>query len=145
VKINEAGLTLIKSFESLELQSYPDPATSAEPWTVGYGHTGPEVHPGMTITEAEADAILAADVQAVEHCVSEAVGQHVNENEFSSCVSLAFNIGCKAFRASTLARMLREGQNEAAADQFLRWNKAAGREMAGLTRRRRAERELFLS
>lgn len=145
MKINDAGLTLIKSFEALELKAYPDPATGGDPWTVGYGHTGPEVHPGMEITEAEADAILAADVQAFEHCVGEAVGQHVNENEFSACVSLAFNIGCKAFRTSTLARMLREGQNEAAADQFLRWNKAAGRVMAGLTRRREAERALFLS
>lgn len=144
MKINDAGLALIKSFESLRLDSYPDPATGGDPWTVGYGHTGPEVHPGMTITEAEADALLAADVATFEQCVNDAVGAHVNENEFGACVSLAFNIGCAAFRKSTLARLLREGRNEEAAEQFLRWNRAGGREMAGLTRRRRAERDLFL-
>lgn len=144
MKINDAGLELIKSFEGLRLDAYPDPATGGEPWTIGYGSTR-DVVPGMTITQEEADERLRADVATFEECVERAVGQHVNENEFAACVSLAFNIGCTNFRTSTLANLLRQGRNEEAAHQFVRWNRAAGKVMAGLTRRREAERDLFLS
>lgn len=145
MKINDAGLSLIKEFEGLRLESYPDPATGGDPWTIGVGHTGPEVVPGMTITEAEADEYLRSDIARFERCVEDAVGPHVNDNEFAACVSLAFNIGCEAFRKSTLAVLLRAGRNDEAALQFVRWNRAAGKVMAGLTRRREAERDLFLS
>lgn len=145
MKISDAGVALIKEFEGCELTAYPDPATGGDPWTVGYGHTGPEVAPGMTITEQDAEDILRADLQAFEHCVEQAVGAHVNEAEFSACVSLAFNIGCANFKSSTLVKMIRAGNMQGAADQFPRWNKAAGKVMAGLTRRRLAERDLFLS
>lgn len=145
MNISQAGLDLIKSFESLELKAYPDPATGGDPITIGYGHTGPEVHLGMTITEEEAEDLLRQDVGKFEECVEQAVGANVMQQEFDACVSLAFNIGCGNFKTSTLVKMIRAGNMAGAAQQFIRWNKANGHTMAGLTRRREAERDLFLS
>lgn len=145
MNISDEGLSIIKSFEGLRLKAYPDPATGGDPITIGYGHTGPEVHLGLTITEDEADEFLLADLEKFEHCVEDCVGQHVSDPEFSACVSLAFNIGCGNFSKSTLVKKIRAGDMMGAGDEFLKWNKAAGKEMPGLTRRRQAERALFLS
>lgn len=145
MKITNAGLDLIKSFESLELDAYPDPATGGDPITIGYGHTGPEVQLGMSITAEQADEYLREDVAKFEQCVEAAVGAFVMDEEFSACVSLAFNIGCRNFQQSTLVRMIRAGNMVGASNEFLRWDRAAGKVMPGLTRRRKAERELFLS
>lgn len=146
MKISNAGLDLIKQFEGLRLESYPDPGTGGDPWTVGVGHTGPEVMPGMTITEEEADEFLRSDVAAFEKCVSNAAaGIPLTQGQFDALVCWTFNVGCVAMRSSTLMRKLRSGDEDGAADEFLRWNKAGGRVMAGLTRRRQAERELFLT
>lgn len=145
MNISQAGIELIKEFEGLRLEAYPDPATGGDPWTIGVGHTGPEVVPGLVITEEQADEYLRDDLETFEQCVETAVGPHVNDAEFSACVSLAFNIGCNNFRTSTLVKMIRAGNMAGAADQFLRWNRANQKVMAGLTRRREAERDLFLS
>lgn len=139
MKIGPAGLALIKSFESLRLEAYL-PTPDDVP-TIGYGHTE-GVQMGDVWTEAEADAALLEDVAKFEACVEKAVNVPMRQNEFDACVSLAFNIGCKAFRDSTLVRMLNDGEN-GAADQFLRWDKQAGKRLRGLTRRREAERDLF--
>lgn len=143
MKINAAGIQLIKEFEGCELEAYPDPATNGDPWTVGVGHCGPEVKPGMTITEAEAYGFLTSDLEKFEACVESAIEVPMTENQFSACVALAFNIGCKAFKNSTLVQLMNNGNPVAAQQQFRRWNKAAGKEMAGLTRRREAEANLF--
>jgi lysozyme len=145
MKISDAGIALIKEFEGLELTAYPDPATGGDPWTIGVGHTGPEVVPGLTITEEQADEYLREDLERFEQCVDAAVGQYVQQHEFDACVSLAFNVGCANFKSSTLVKMIRAGNLRGAADQFLRWNKANGKIMDGLTRRREAERDLFLT
>lgn len=144
MQITDAGIALIKSFEGLRLEAYPDPATGGDPWTIGYGSTL-GVTPGMVITEEQAEERLRADLERFERCVEKAVGDYVNESEFSACVSLAFNIGCGAFEKSTLVRLIKAGDMDGAALQFRRWNKANGKPMAGLTRRREAERALFLS
>lgn len=144
MKISDDGIALIKEFEGLRLEAYPDPATGGDPWTIGVGHTGPEVQPGLVISEEEADEFLRADLAKFERCVSLAVND-VTQHQFDACVSLAFNIGCGNFGKSTLVRKIAQGDISGAADEFLRWNKAAGRVMAGLTRRREAERALFLS
>lgn len=146
MKISDEGIALIKEFEGLELNSYPDPGTGGDPWTVGYGHTGPEVRPGMTITEQEAEDMLRADLQAFENCVSNAcAGIAMTQAQFDALVCWTFNVGCNAMRGSTLLRKLRSGDEDGAAAEFLRWNRSGGRVMAGLTRRRQAERDLFLS
>lgn len=142
MKISDEGIKLIKEFEGTRLEAYVCPAGVL---TIGTGHTGPEVHLGLVISEDEATEFLRADLERFERCVESAVGQHVAQCEFDACVSLAFNIGCGAFGKSTLVRKIRSGDYAGAADEFLRWDKAAGKTMKGLTRRRQAERALFLS
>jgi len=143
VNLSAAGLALIQSFEGLSLAAYPDPGTGGEPWTIGYGHTG-GVKPGQTCTQAQAEAWLAADTQSAVRGVDSAIRVPVTQNQFDACVSLAYNIGLGNFRASTLLKLLNASRYAEAADQFLRWNRAAGKVLAGLTKRRAIERAYFL-
>lgn len=142
MRISKEGLRLIKAFEGLRLHAYQD---IAGVWTVGYGHTGNDVQAGLVISEEDAEQLLMNDVAKFEDCVNDAVLVHLNETEFDACVSLAYNIGCSAFQASTLLKLLNQDNREAAARQFLRWNKAAGKVVEGLTNRRRAEMEMFIA
>lgn len=138
-RISKAGLELIQRFEGLRLAAYRD---AVGVWTIGWGHTR-TVRPGMKITRAEAEALLKEDVARFELCVESAVGRMINQNQYDALVSFAFNVGCSAMRRSTLVRKLRAGDELGAANEFGRWDKAGGRVLAGLTRRRAAERELF--
>lgn len=144
VKTGEAGKALIQSFEQCRLTAYPDPGTGGEPITIGWGHTG-GVKLGDTCTQEEADAWFAADLAKFEDCVNDALENETLQRRFDALVSLAYNIGCKAISGSTLIKLMNAGDIEGAASQFGRWNKAGGKVMAGLTRRRQAERDLFLS
>lgn len=144
-RINQAGLELIKAAEGCEFTAYPDPGTGGDPWTIGYGHTGPEVKPGLTITQAIANAYLALDCAKFEKAVSGMVTIPVTDNQFSALVSFAYNVGPGNLKASTLLKKLNAKDIPGAADEFLKWNKAAGKVLAGLTKRREAERKLFLS
>jgi lysozyme len=142
MKISDKGLNLIKSFEGCELEAYPDPGSGGDPWTIGFGHTG-KVFPGMKITAEEAERFLEMDVEHFERCVEEMLEVEVSQDQFDALVCFAYNVGCKALQGSTLLRLVNSRQFEAAAQQFLRWNKAGGKVLAGLTRRRQAESELF--
>lgn len=143
-----AGRKSITAHEGNVLTAYPDPATGGEPWTIGVGHTSaaglPKVVKGMRITAAESDEILSRDLKTFEAGVRSAVKVPLNQNAFDALVSLAFNIGVGAFSKSTLVRKLNSGDRLGAADQFLVWNKAAGKPMQGLSARRASERKLFL-
>jgi lysozyme len=139
MKISPDGLTLIKTFEGLKLTAYLCPAGVP---TIGYGTTA-GVTLGQAITAAEAERLLREDVAAFERGVSEAVKVPLEQHEFDALVSFAYNVGLGAFRTSTLLRLLNRGDKESAAKQFDRWNKANGKPLAGLTRRRAAERKLF--
>ena len=134
---------LIEHFEGCELKAYPDPATGGDPWTIGYGHTGPEVHPGMVITQAEADALLRQDAEKVAKQVAPMVHVPLSQQEFDALVCFVFNVGIGNFAKSTLLKKLNAGDYDGAANELPKWNKAEGKVMAGLTRRREAERELF--
>jgi GH24 family phage-related lysozyme (muramidase) len=138
---NQAGLDLIKSFEGLHLKSYLCPA---KVWTIGWGSTGSDIGPNMTWTQEQAEARLRADLETFEKAIEAAISVPVTDNQFSAIVSLAYNVGINAVRKSTLLKLLNSKDYQGAADQFLRWNKAGGKELAGLTRRRNAERSLFL-
>ena len=142
MKTNIEGFALIKAAEGCRLKAYPDPGTGAEPFTIGYGHTR-NVNPGDTITKEQADFMLAIDLQKFEDHVSELVKVPINENQFAALVSLCYNIGAEALAGSTLLRLLNSGAYDNAAAQFLTWNHAGGKVMAGLTRRREAEKALF--
>ncbi len=141
--LSQAGVDLIKQFEGLELKAYPDPATGAEPWTIGIGHTG-GVRPGDVITEARAEQLLRQDVGRFELAVRKYCPV-TTQPQFDALVSFAFNVGEDNLKDSTLRRMHNEGNYSGAAGQFGRWNKANGRVMAGLTRRRAAEASLYRS
>ncbi len=144
-EVNQAGVDLIRRFEGCRLDAYPDPGTGGDPWTIGYGATGPGIAPGVVWTQEEAEARLVEDIAQFAGAVERALTVPVSANEFAAMVALAFNIGAGAFKKSTLLRLVNDGHFEAAAEQFLRWNRAGGREMPGLTRRRQAERQLFLT
>lgn len=144
-KINEAGLNLLKQFEGCVLHAYPDPGTGGDPWTIGYGHTGPEVKPGLVITQAQADALLCGDLSGVEQFVNDHVTHSLTPNQFSALVSFTYNVGEGAFEDSTLLRLVNQGNIAAAAQQFARWTYGGGRQLPGLVRRRAAEAQLFLT
>lgn len=139
MKLSDTGLALIKEFEGLKLNAY---FCSAGVLTIGWGTTA-GVKPGDKITEAQAEEMLRADVVKFERGVFDAVKVPLAQHQFDALVVLAYNIGLGAFRTSTLLRLLNKGELSAAASQFDRWNKAGGKTLAGLTRRRAAERKLF--
>lgn len=142
---SKACADLVKSFEGCILKAYPDPATGGDPWTIGVGHTGPEVKPGVIWTQAQADAALEADLARFARGVWNATGEkETTQNRFDSLVSFSFNVGLGNLLNSTLLRLHNKGDYAGAAEQFLRWDKANGKRMAGLTRRRQAERSLYL-
>lgn len=146
MKITPEGIALIKQFESLSLTSYLCPAGV---WTIGYGHTGPAVAKGQTITATDAEAMLADDIARFDtfvklKCPTATPAQH------SAMVCLAFNIGVGGFRTSSVLRLHNAGDVAGAARAFALWNKATNAggkkvELRGLTRRRAAEAALYLS
>lgn len=144
-KINKAALDLIKSFEGLKLTAYLDIVGVP---TIGYGCTHgltkADVDGKRTITEAEAEEMLMSELAKFEAGVENCVNVQINENQFGALVAFSYNVGTGALQKSTLLKMLNSGDISGAAEQFLRWNKAGGKEVAGLTRRRQAERSLFL-
>ncbi|HTH53547.1 MAG TPA: lysozyme [Edaphobacter sp.] len=140
LKYSSAGLELTKQFEGCELTAYQD---QVGVWTIGYGHTGTDVKKGLTITEEQASTLLAADVSWAVTCVNKSVKVAVNQNQFDAMVDFVFNLGCASFGQSTLLRLLNAGNFSDAAKEFLRWNRAGGKVVAGLTRRRQAEMALF--
>jgi lysozyme len=141
MQINQEGLDLIKEFEGCRLEAYLCPANI---WTIGYGHTK-TAEMGMVITEAEAEVLLRDDLKDAEAAVDQLVTATINDNQFSALVSFVFNVGAGAFEGSTLLSLLNTNADAAiVANQLRRWNKAGDRELRGLTRRRQAERALFL-
>lgn len=136
-KINKRGLDLIKSFEKCKLNAYLD--IGGIP-TVGWGHTGPEVVIGTVFNQQQADAQLQTDLEKfyqLDHYLSE----DVNENQYSALVCLAYNIGLKALKTSTLIKKI--NNKEKPDKEWLQWSHVNGKVVDGLTRRRKAELELF--
>lgn len=162
-EINRAGLELIKSFEGIpdgdpttvNVDAYLDPVGI---WTIGWGHAirdgntflrgrenkarARELYPdGLTLPQAE--ALLRGDLLDTSRDVEAALGVETNDNQFAALVSFAFNLGVSNLRKSTLLRLVNEEDFAGASKEFGRWNKAGGKELAGLTRRRAAEAALF--
>ena len=141
MNISQQGIDLIKSFEGCRLTAYDD---GVGVQTIGYGHVQGVVA-GMTITQDQADEYLRQDIEKFEKCVNNAIVGAITQGQFDALCSFAFNLGCAALGKSTLLRHVNEGNDDLASAEFLRWNKAAGKVMAGLTRRRQAEMEMFLA
>jgi lysozyme len=140
--VSQRGIDFIKRFEGFRPMAYRD---MGGVWTVGYGHTGPDVTEALIITEATAQKLLEADVRHFELCVENALHRDVNQEQFDALVSFAFNVGCHAFQRSTMLKHINAGNHDSAVAEFIRWNKVGEREVEGLTRRRRAEADLYRS
>lgn len=142
--INREGLELIKHFEGFRSNAYLCPANV---WTIGYGSTfypdGRKVKAGDHVTRAEGEELLRNTVKRFEQGVDRMVKVKLNSNQFSALVSFAFNVGLGAFSKSTLLRVLNQGNYAEAYRQFGRWTRGGGRVLAGLVRRRKAEKALF--
>lgn len=140
-KLGFAGLSLIKSFEGCRLTAYK-PVKTEKYYTIGWGHYGPDVTEGMTITQARADELLLMDVESSVASVNNAkycpITEELNQNQFDALVSFTFN--CGAGNLKTLCANRTAAQ---IADKLLAYNKAGGNVLAGLVRRRKAEQELF--
>ena len=139
--ISQKGIDLIKSSEGLRLEAYRD---SVGVLTIGYGTTR-GVKPGMKITAAQAEEYLKTDVGRFEPELAALVKVPLNQNQWDALMSFVYNLGSANLASSTLLKLLNAGDYARAADQFPRWNKAGGKELPGLTKRRAAEQALFLS
>ena len=145
--INQATVNLVKEFEGFRAKAYKCPAGV---WTIGYGTTsragvGLDVFEGEEITEAEAEYYLQKGLEKFAVEITGAITKPINENEFGAFVSLAYNIGAGAFKRSSALRHFNAGDKQKAANAMLLWNKAGGKVLKGLVRRREAERKLFLT
>ena len=139
METSKTGLDLIKHFEGCELYAYKCPAGV---WTIGYGHTK-GVEPGMQITEQDAEDMLKEELIEYESYINDLVTVGLNQNQFDAMVSWVYNLGAGNLKASTLLKVLNAGDYAGVPAQMLRWNKAGGKVLEGLTRRRQAEADLF--
>ena len=143
MKCNQAGIDLIKSFESCDLDAYLDEHVPPKP-TIGWGHTGPEVHMGLTWTQQQADDQLLDDLaHRAEQPVNYLVKHPLTDNQFAALCALVFNIGAGNFGTSTLLRDINSGNSADEGVQWARWNHCGGAVVSGLTRRRTAEWKLW--
>lgn len=140
LEYSSTGLALTRSFEGLRLEAYQD---SRGIWTIGYGHTGPEVHEGQRISELEAEAWLRSDLTAAVTCVNRAVRTRIVQYQFDALVDFCFNAGRGNFLNSSLLRYLNQSDFGAVIVQFGLWVHADGKVVPGLVRRRAAEAALF--
>lgn len=131
---------LIEGFEGLRLTAYQD---SVGVWTIGYGHTGPDVHNGLSITKVEADYMMEADLRKFETAVNTMAMLATTQQQFDALVSFAYNLGAAALKSSTLLRQHNAQQYTAAAAEFAQWDHAGGQVLAGLARRRAVEAAVY--
>lgn len=147
--VGPAGIALVKRWEGCARKradglfaAYPDPGTGADPWTIGWGATGPGIGPGTVWTQAQCDARLEADLARFAAEVSRALGDTpTTPNQFDAMVSFHYNTG--AIFKATLTKKHIAGDHAAAAAEFGKWVHAGGRKLTGLVRRRAEEAALY--
>lgn len=146
-KLNKESIELIKRWEGLRLEAYPDPGSvNGLPWTIGYGHTSDsyfKVVKGQKITEEKAEELLVHDLKESCDTVEELVTVDLTDNQFGAMVSFVHNIGKGAFAKSTLLKLLNKGDYDSVPAQLMRWVKNDGKTMEGLVNRRSAEAGLW--
>ena len=146
MKLNPAGLDLIKKYEGFRSRAYRD---AVGIWTIGYGHTSmagpPHVLPFLKISHQQGEQILARDVERFARKIRPLIRVKLNDNQFSALVSFAYNVGIGGFRRSSVLKRINAGQFDAVPHRLSLWVKAGGRTLKGLVRRRAAEGELFLT
>lgn len=137
MKTSTAGINLIKQFEGCRLTAYK-PVPTEKYWTIGYGHYGQDVAPNMTITQAQAEIMLGIDLVKYEQAVDHYAIFPLSQNQFDALVSFAYNCG-----VGNLQKLLKGRSAPQVAEAMLKYNKAGGKVLTGLTRRRKAEHDLF--
>jgi len=140
MKTSVEGLALIKKFEGLELEAYK---CAAGVWTIGYGHTK-DVNEGDVWSEAHAEHMLEVELEEFEEYINDYVTVNLSQNQFDALVSWVYNLGPANLKASTMLKVLNSGDYEGVPAQIKRWNKAGGKVLQGLIRRREAEALLFI-
>lgn len=138
MKINEKGLQLLKLFEGRKLQAYQDQGGK---WTIGYGHTGPEVIKGLVWSPEEAEQALENDLRKRVYPLWDFVIEQINDNQWSALCSLCFNVGLTAVKNSNTLRLINEGRDPSI--EWLGFSHINGVSNAGLLRRRKAELALY--
>jgi len=138
--LSASALDLAKQFEGCRLEAYLCPA---EKWTVGYGHTGPDVYKGLTISQDRAEQLLKLDMQGAQSTVNNMVEPQINQNQFDALCDFVYNCGAGNFQSSTLLKLVNAKDFKGAKDEFGKWTKGGGKVLPGLTKRRAAEAELF--
>ena len=133
------GIALIKKFEGCELEAYQ---CSAGVWTIGYGHTK-DVVEGMEITQEQAEQMLVDELHEYESYINKYVTVALSQNQFDALVSWVYNLGPANLKSSTMLKVLNDGKYEDVPYQMKRWNKAGGKVLDGLVRRREAEALLY--
>lgn len=133
---------LITHYEGCELCAYPDPATGAAPWTIGYGHTS-GVKPGDVCTADQADKWMNDEANDVAKKIQDVVTVPLKQNQLDALVSLVYNIGFGNFKKSTLLKKLNAEEYDDASNEFLKWIRGNGKVMPGLVARRKSEKALF--
>lgn len=139
MKTSEEGRALIKKFEGCELEAYQ---CSANVWTIGYGHTQ-GIKEGDVCTQEDADRMLEEDLEEFEGYVQEAVNVPLEQHEFDALVAWTYNLGPSNLRSSTMLKRLNDSKFDQVPLEMRRWNKAGGKVLDGLVRRREAESLLF--
>lgn len=155
------SIPLIKRLEGCRLKAYPDPATAhltkeeaaklspprepGDPWTIGYGATGPNIKQGTVWTQAQADEDLARIATALSGEVNSLVKVPLSSESKAALISFVYNVSTGAFRSSTMLRLINAGKFIQASDQFSKWNRAGGKVFTGLIRRREIERQAFVA
>ncbi len=141
---SQGAINLIKRFEGCKLTAYPDPGTGGDPWTIGWGSTGPDIKKGTVWTQEQADSRLKSDVSNFAQGVAALVaGSPTSQWQFDAMVSLAYNIGLGAFGKSTLLKLHKDGNYAAASNEFGKWVNAGGKKMQGLVNRRAVEAKVY--
>lgn len=154
MKTSPEGIALIKQFEGCHLKAYPDPKTGGDPWTCGWGSTGPDIGPGTVWTQEQADERLMVDIAEAEERVRHYVTHDMTQGQFDAFVSIFFNVGpgsagrdgigrLKSGKPSTLLRKFNSGDIGGAEDEWEKWISPGSTVAKGLLRRRLAELELF--
>ena len=150
---SDACTRLIQEFEGCARKqpngtfaAYPDPGTGGDPWTIGWGSTGPDIRKGTVWTQQQCDARFQEHVGQFAQGVESALGgAATTQHQFDAMVSFAYNVGLGNLKSSTLLRKHKAGDYKGAAAEFAKWNKAAGKVLPGLVRRRQAEAALYSS
>lgn len=146
MKTGPKGIKLLKSFEGWRSKAYRD---SVGVWTIGYGHTSmagpPKVTSSMTITKAQGEAILKKDLKKYEKAVNDYVRVQLTQEQFDALVSFCYNVGPGNFKKSSVLRYVNARRFDDVPSRLMLWNKAGGKVLRGLTRRRAAEGELWSS